>query len=48
MNRKKKMNELVDDYYQYDSEKENDIKKDDKSENISIEMKCKQIQMYVY
>lgn len=41
MNRKKKLNELVDDYYQYDSENEKNTKKDDKSENISIEMKCK-------
>jgi hypothetical protein len=41
MNRKKKLNELVDDYYQYDSENEKGIKKDDKIENISIEMKCK-------
>ena len=41
MSRKKKLNELVDDYYQYDSENEKDIKKEDKSENISIEMKCK-------
>jgi hypothetical protein len=41
MNRKKKLNELVDDYYQYDTENEKGIKKDDKSENISIEMKCK-------
>ena len=30
------MNELVDDYYQYDTENEKGIKKDDKNENISI------------
>ena len=41
MSRKKKLNELVDDYYQYDTENDKSIKKDDKIENISIEMKCK-------
>ena len=41
MNKKKKLNESIDDYYQYYTENKKGIKKDDKSKNISIEMKCK-------
>ena len=42
--RKKKINELVDDYYQYDSEDDKSVKKDvneDKKEYTSIEMNSK-------
>ena len=42
MIRKRKLNELVDDYYQYDSENEKDIKKEgNEDNNISIEMNYK-------